>query len=80
VFSSSAAVYGQAAADPLAPLTEDLPKAPVSPYGDTKLACERMIAAYGRAFGLSAVALRYFNAAGADSSGEIGEAHDPRRI
>jgi len=76
VFSSSAAVYG-AAADPLAPLCEDLPKAPASPYGDTKLACERMIAAYGRAFGLTGVALRYFNAAGADPSGLIGEAHDP---
>jgi len=78
VFSSSAAVYGQpeglAAADLL---SETLPTAPTSPYGDTKLACERMIAAYCRAFGLSAVALRYFNAAGADSSGLIGEAHDP---
>lgn len=78
VFSSSAAVYGQpeglAARDLLA---EGLPTAPTSPYGDTKLACERMIEAYCRAFGLSAVALRYFNAAGADPSGLIGEAHDP---
>lgn len=77
VFSSSAAVYGQLGDDPIATLGEDLPKAPSSPYGDTKLACERMISAYCRAFGLSAVALRYFNAAGADPSGLIGEAHDP---
>jgi UDP-glucose-4-epimerase GalE len=78
VFSSSAAVYGQPeglSAHDL--LTETLPTAPTSPYGDTKLACERMIAAYCQAFGLSAVALRYFNAAGADPSGLIGEAHDP---
>ena len=78
VFSSTAAVYGQP--DGLQPgeaLTESLPKEPTSPYGDTKLACERMIAAHCRAFGLSAVALRYFNACGADTSGLIGEAHDP---
>ena len=78
VLSSTAAVYGQP--EGLKPgdvLTEDLPKAPTSPYGDTKLACERMIAAHCRAFGLTAVALRYFNACGADPSGLIGEAHDP---
>jgi len=74
VFSSTAAVYGQSDA---ATLTEDDHKDPVSAYGDTKLACERMIASYGRAFGLTAVALRYFNAAGADPSGLIGEAHNP---
>jgi len=74
VFSSTAAVYGQSDA---ATLTEDDHKDPVSAYGDTKLACERMIASYGRAFGLTAVALRYFNAAGADASGLIGEAHNP---
>lgn len=77
VFSSSAAVYGAAAAGPSMALSEDLPKDPASPYGDTKLACERMVAAYCRAFGLTGVALRYFNAAGADASGLIGEAHDP---
>lgn len=78
VFSSTAAVYGQPEGlKPGEALTEDLPKAPASPYGDTKLACERMIAAHCRAFGLSAVALRYFNACGADPSGLIGEAHDP---
>lgn len=77
VFSSTAAVYGQSAGSPLDTLGEDLPKIPTSPYGDTKLACERMIAGYCKAFGMSAVALRYFNAAGADSSGLIGEAHEP---
>ena len=77
VFSSSAAVYGQTGLAPLELLHEALPKDPSSPYGDTKLACERLIAAYCRAFGLSAVALRYFNAAGADPSGLIGEAHEP---
>lgn len=78
VFSSSAAVYGQAAAgSELDLLSEDNPKAPASPYGDTKLAGEKMIAAYASAFGFSAVALRYFNAAGADPSGLIGEAHQP---
>jgi UDP-glucose 4-epimerase/UDP-arabinose 4-epimerase len=78
VFSSTAAVYGQPEGlQPGEGLTEGLPKDPTSPYGDTKLACERMIAAHCRAFGLTAVALRYFNACGADASGLIGEAHDP---
>ncbi len=78
VFSSSAAVYGHVdVAAGEKPLTEDLPKNPASPYGDTKLAGERMIAAHCAAFGLTAIALRYFNAAGADPSGELGEAHDP---
>ncbi|HSV03292.1 MAG TPA: UDP-glucose 4-epimerase GalE [Phenylobacterium sp.] len=77
VFSSSAAVYGQGGRGPLETIPEAAPKAPASPYGDTKLACEWMIAAECRAYGLSAVALRYFNAAGADPSGAIGEAHEP---
>jgi UDP-glucose 4-epimerase/UDP-arabinose 4-epimerase len=78
VFSSTAAVYGQPEGlKPGEALTESLPKEPTSPYGDTKLACERMIAAHCRAFGLTAVALRYFNACGADPSGLIGEAHNP---
>jgi len=76
IFSSSAAVYGDAARAGVL-LTEDLPKEPSSPYGDTKLAAERLIAAYCRAFGMTGLALRYFNAAGADPSGLIGEAHDP---
>jgi UDP-glucose 4-epimerase/UDP-arabinose 4-epimerase len=77
VFSSSAAVYGQGGRGPLQSIPETAAKAPASPYGDTKLACEWMIQAECRAYGLTAVALRYFNAAGADPSGRIGEAHDP---
>jgi UDP-glucose 4-epimerase/UDP-arabinose 4-epimerase len=77
VFSSSAAVYGQGGRGPLENIPEDAPKAPSSPYGDTKLACEWMIAAQCKAYGLTGVALRYFNAAGADPSGLIGEAHEP---
>jgi UDP-glucose 4-epimerase/UDP-arabinose 4-epimerase len=78
VFSSSAAVYGDGASSKGAGLIgEDSAKSPASPYGETKLAGERMIAAYCAAFGMSAVALRYFNAAGSDASGLIGEAHDP---
>ena len=76
VFSSSAAVYG-AQSRGAAILVETAPKAPSSPYGETKLVGEWMIEAHTRAFGLSAVALRYFNAAGADSSGTLGEAHQP---
>ncbi len=77
VFSSSAAVYGQGGRGPLETIPESAPKAPASPYGDTKLACEWMIEAQCRAYGLTGVALRYFNAAGADASGQIGEAHEP---
>ncbi|WP_374472550.1 UDP-glucose 4-epimerase GalE [Phenylobacterium sp.] len=77
VFSSSAAVYGQGGRAALETIPEAAPKAPASPYGDTKLACEWMIEAQCRAYGLTAVALRYFNAAGADPSGLIGEAHEP---
>ncbi len=78
VFSSSAAVYGAVpGADWRDLLSEDSPKAPSSPYGDTKLAAERMISAHCAAFGASAVALRYFNAAGADPAGRLGEAHEP---
>lgn len=78
VFSSSAAVYGASAAKaPGALIREEDPTVPENPYGDTKLGGERMIAAYCAAFGMSAVALRYFNAAGSDPSGLIGEAHHP---
>jgi UDP-glucose 4-epimerase/UDP-arabinose 4-epimerase len=75
VFSSSAAVYGDCGNDGV--IREDCPKDPTSPYGDTKLAGERLIAAHCRAFQMTGVALRYFNAAGADPSGLIGEAHEP---
>ncbi|MGO8787478.1 MAG: UDP-glucose 4-epimerase GalE [Terriglobia bacterium] len=74
VFSSSAAVYGNPVK---VPIPEDHPKEPVNPYGETKLAMERALQWYGNAYGLKWVALRYFNAAGADPDGEIGEAHDP---
>jgi UDP-glucose 4-epimerase len=74
VFSSTAAVYG----DPLRiPIDEAHPTQPVNPYGASKLAVERMLADCSAAYGIGAVALRYFNAAGADPSGELGERHDP---
>jgi UDP-glucose 4-epimerase len=74
VLSSTAAVYG----DPVrVPLDEDHPTAPVNPYGETKLAMERMLADYARAYGISYAALRYFNASGADTAAGIGERHDP---
>jgi UDP-glucose-4-epimerase GalE len=74
VFSSTCAIYG----DPeRLPLTEDQPKRPVSVYGRTKLMCEQMLEDISRAHGLNFAALRYFNAAGADPDGEIGEEHDP---
>ena len=59
------------------PIRETTAKAPVNPYGETKLAIERALHWYGDAYGLRYVALRYFNAAGADPDGEIGEDHDP---
>lgn len=74
VFSSSCATYGQP--DRL-PISETTPQRPINPYGFTKLAGERMLADYQRAYGLQWVALRYFNAAGADPDGELGEEHDP---
>jgi UDP-glucose-4-epimerase GalE len=78
VFSSSAAVYGHDASKPPGSLiAEEDPKQPSSPYGETKLVGERLIAAHCAAFGFSAIALRYFNAAGSDRSGLIGEAHHP---
>lgn len=75
VFSSTAAVYGRPEGDGLGRLSEQAAKAPLNPYGDSKLAAERLIAAHARAYGLEGVALRYFNAAGAHPSGELGEAH-----
>ena len=74
VFSSTCATYG----DPVAlPMTEDHPQRPVNPYGMTKLTAERAMADYGRAYGLATVAVRYFNAAGCDAEGVLGERHDP---
>jgi UDP-arabinose 4-epimerase len=74
VFSSSCAVFG-VQSTPL--LDEQHPKAPVNPYGETKLAFERALHWFDNAYALRSVALRYFNAAGADPEGEIGERHDP---
>jgi UDP-glucose 4-epimerase len=74
VFSSTAAVYG----DPVrTPIDEAHPTQPVNPYGSSKLAIERMLAECSTAYGIGAVVLRYFNAAGADPSGELGERHEP---
>jgi UDP-glucose-4-epimerase GalE len=74
IFSSTCAVYGVPAKIPIA---EDTPRQPVNPYGVSKLFFEQALVAYDRAYGLRFTALRYFNAAGADESGEIGEVHDP---
>jgi UDP-glucose-4-epimerase GalE len=74
VFSSSCAVYG---VPPKVPITEDAPRQPINPYGVSKLFFENALEAYERAYGLRSVRLRYFNAAGADEIGEIGELHDP---
>ena len=74
VFSSTCAVYGTPSKMPIA---EDTPRQPVNPYGVSKLFCENALEAYGRAYHLRFANLRYFNAAGADESGGIGELHDP---
>jgi UDP-glucose-4-epimerase GalE len=74
VFSSTCATYGEPQE---VPIPENHPQQPVSPYGESKLAVERMLYWYSRAYDLRHAALRYFNAAGADPDGEIGEDHDP---
>ena len=74
VFSSTCAVYG---VPEEVPITEQCRREPISPYGFTKRFCEEMLEAYCHAYGLAAVALRYFNAAGADPGGRIGEWHEP---
>lgn len=74
VQSSTAAVYGT---PDEVPIDEEHPKRPTNPYGDTKLAIERALEAYGRAYGLRWTALRYFNAAGADPAAGLGERHEP---
>jgi UDP-glucose-4-epimerase GalE len=74
VFSSTCAVYGEPSATPIA---EDHPTRPVNSYGQTKLAIEHALPHYERAYGIRSVCLRYFNAAGADPDGELGEAHRP---
>ena len=75
VFSSSCATYG--IPDRLLPLTENDAQRPINPYGQTKLVVERMLREVEAAHGIRHVVLRYFNAAGADPSGELGEWHEP---
>jgi UDP-arabinose 4-epimerase len=74
VFSSTCATYGRPRQ---IPISEDHIQQPVNPYGESKLIVERLLHWYGEIFGLSWVALRYFNAAGADPEAELGEDHDP---
>ena len=74
VFSSTCATYGIPES---IPINESEKQQPVNPYGFTKLVCEKAMADYAHAYGLGYAALRYFNAAGASPSGDIGEDHDP---
>lgn len=74
VFSSTTATYGEPG---LSPIPETTPQQPINPYGFTKLVIERALADYAAAYGFAYAALRYFNAAGADPAGDIGEDHDP---
>lgn len=74
IFSSTCAVYGVPSK---VPISENTPRLPVNPYGVSKLFFENALEAYGRAYRLRFAILRYFNAAGADESGEIGELHEP---
>lgn len=74
IFSSTAAVYG----DPqYTPIDEQHPKAPINPYGRSKWMVEQILEDFDRAYGLKSVCLRYFNAAGADPGGQLGECHEP---
>jgi len=74
VFSSTAAVYGM---PETVPVTEDFLEKPINPYGESKLAVERMLKWFGQAYNIKYVVLRYFNVAGAHESGLIGECHRP---
>ena len=74
VFSSTCATYG---IPERLPIPEDHPQRPVNPYGESKLFVERVLHWYGEIYGFRWVALRYFNAAGADPEGDLGELHDP---
>ncbi len=74
VFSSTCATYGEPIETPIG---ETHPQRPINSYGETKLAIERALPHFERAYGIHAIALRYFNAAGADPDGEIGEDHAP---
>lgn len=74
VFSSTCATYGIPS---VLPITEDTPQNPVNPYGASKLMVERILAEAEPAYDLKSISLRYFNAAGGDPDGELGEEHDP---
>lgn len=74
IFSSSAAVYGNPL---LVAVSENHPKAPINPYGRTKWIVEQILEDYDRAYDLKSISLRYFNAAGADPAGQLGERHEP---
>jgi UDP-glucose-4-epimerase GalE len=74
LFSSTCAAYG---APVRTPIDESHPQAPINPYGRSKLMVENALADYAAAYGLRYAALRYFNAAGADAAGELGERHEP---
>ncbi|MBB6049842.1 UDP-glucose 4-epimerase GalE [Armatimonas rosea] len=76
IFSSSAATFGE---PQILPIPEDHPQKTTNPYGETKLMFERILKDYEHAFGLTSVSLRYFNAAGADSQGRLGEDHSPEQ-
>ncbi|MBC7473559.1 MAG: UDP-glucose 4-epimerase GalE [Candidatus Sericytochromatia bacterium] len=74
IFSSTCATYG----NPIKlPLTEDHPQNPINPYGNTKLVVEKILHDYSHAYDLKSIALRYFNASGAEPQARIGEGHDP---
>ena len=74
IFSSSCATYGIPEG---IPITEDNPQKPVNPYGRSKLMIEEILKDYDKAYGIKHINLRYFNAAGADPEGDIGEQHNP---
>lgn len=74
IFSSTAAIFGE---PQYTPIDEAHPTRPINPYGRSKLMVEQMLRDYDRAYSLKSVCLRYFNAAGADPEGELGERHEP---
>ncbi len=74
IFSSTAATFGE---PKYTPIDEQHPQQPINPYGRTKLMVEQALADYEKAYGIKSVSLRYFNAAGADPGGQLGEQHDP---
>jgi len=74
IFSSTAAIFGE---PEYCPIDEKHPKAPINPYGRSKWMVEQILEDYDRAYGLKSICLRYFNAAGADPEGALGERHDP---